>query len=387
VSSAVAAASTGRPHLTRPLRVGVRVPPVAPSPRLRRFVARCVAAGFDSLWWPDHLMALSTPALWPDDPPELTALHTYCDPFVAMAACGDLPAAVSVGTGVTDAIRRTPAALVQSALTVDWAVPGPVILGLGAGERANYVPYGMSVPSPAAAFDRAARQIRSLLDSPGPDACGAVLGLRPADPVHPPQLWLGAHGPRGLRLTGQVADGWLPTQLGPEEWAAGRSAVIAAAVEAGRDPGLLACALSMEVVVADSRAEAVALLAHPVVRATCLMLPAAAFSRYGVPHPLGPGGLTALVPTLEGDRIRRAAEAVPDELVRETVIHGDVADVVAAIGQYRGLDHVRLSDLGGTVRPGRGGLARLAAVAAGLRSSRVAPAPSAAGAAGVERSP
>ena len=173
-----------------------------------------------------------------------------------------------------------------------------------------------------------------------------------------------------------MADGWLPTQLGPEEWEAGRSVVRAAAVEAGRDPGALTCALSLEVVVADSRAEAVALLAHPVVRASCLMLPAAAFARYGVPHPLGPGGLTALVPTLQGDRIRRAADAVPDELVRETVIHGDVPDVVASLGQYRGLDHVRLSDLGSTVRPGRGGLDRLTAVAAGLRSARVASAPS-----------
>jgi phthiodiolone/phenolphthiodiolone dimycocerosates ketoreductase len=351
----------------RRLRVGLRVPPAGPSPRLRRLVARCVDAGIDSLWWPDHLMAFATPDLWSLDPPDLASLHVYGDPFVAMASCAEVLGGVTVGTCVTDAIRRSPASLVQSAMTVDWAVSGQVVLGLGAGEPANYKPYGITVESPAGVLDSAAHQIRALLDSPGPLPDGAILGLRPRDPGRPPALWLAAHGPRGLRLAGQLADGWLPTQLGPRDWAAGRAIVRAAASSAGRDPDSVQCGLSLDVVLADTRAEAIALLSHPVVRANCLLLPASVFARYGVRHPLGGAGQTELVPTVHGERMRRAVDAIPDQLVRDIVVHGDVDDVVTAISSYPELDHVRLSDLGGAARPGRGGLARLTAVAAALR--------------------
>jgi phthiodiolone/phenolphthiodiolone dimycocerosates ketoreductase len=317
-------------------------------------------------------MAFATPALWSLDPPDLASLHVYCDPFVAMASCADLLGEVAVGTCVTDAIRRSPASLVQSAMTVDWAVSGQVVLGLGAGERANYEPYGIKVESPARILDNAAHQIRALLDSPGPLPDGAILGLRPRNPGRPPALWLAAHGPRGLRLTGQVADGWLPTQLGPQDWSAGRAIVRAAASSAGRDPDRLQYGLALDVVLADTRAEAIALLSHPAVRANCLMLPASTFARYGVRHPLGAAAMTELVPTMHGERMRRAVDAVPAALVRDVIVHGDVDDVVTAIGRYPDLDHVRLSDLGGAARPGRGGLARLTAVAAALRRPQAA---------------
>ncbi|MBV9048544.1 MAG: LLM class flavin-dependent oxidoreductase [Solirubrobacterales bacterium] len=37
-----------------------------------------------------------------------------------------------------------------------------------------------------------------------------VQGFNPGPrPVHPIGIWLGAHGPRMMRLTGRAADGWL----------------------------------------------------------------------------------------------------------------------------------------------------------------------------------
>ena len=171
------------------------------------------------------------------------------------------------------------------------------------------------------------------------------------------------------------------TQLSPQDWAAGRAMVRAAASAAGRDPGRLQYGLSLDIVLADTRAEAIALLSHTLVRVNCLMLPASVFARYGVQHPLGGTAMTELVPTVpdeleetlraglavDGERMRRAVDAIPDALVRDVIVHGDVDDIVTAIGQYPDLDHVRLSDLGGAIRPGRGGLARLTAVAAALR--------------------
>jgi alkanesulfonate monooxygenase SsuD/methylene tetrahydromethanopterin reductase-like flavin-dependent oxidoreductase (luciferase family) len=57
-------------------------------------------------------------------------------------------------------------------------------------------------------------------------------------PAHRIEIWLGALGPRMLRLTGSRADGWLPS-VGPvpvAELADKHSIIDDAAREAGRDP-------------------------------------------------------------------------------------------------------------------------------------------------------
>jgi alkanesulfonate monooxygenase SsuD/methylene tetrahydromethanopterin reductase-like flavin-dependent oxidoreductase (luciferase family) len=57
-------------------------------------------------------------------------------------------------------------------------------------------------------------------------------------PAHRIGIWLGAIGPRMLRLTGRVADGWVPssTYMPPDQLAARHAQIDEAAVEAGRDP-------------------------------------------------------------------------------------------------------------------------------------------------------
>lgn len=346
----------------------MRVPPAPPSARLQRLVERFVAGGVDSLWWADHLMSFASPELWEDaeGAPSEQALHTYVDPFVAMTWCASFIGSTTVGTCVTDAVRRMPASLAQTALSVDHAVAGQVVLGLGAGEVANYRPYGWDVPSPAGRFEDATRQIRAYLDGPGPDKDGAIVALRPPEGSAGPQLWLAAHGPRGFRLVGECADGWLPTGLDAETWGAGRDAISDAAIAYGRSPGDITMAASLDVVVQDTRQEAVDLLQHPAVRHVCLLSPPATFRRYGVEHPLGASAISSLIATTDGHRLLAAARAIPDRMVEEQVIHGTVDDVVAQIKRYEGLQHVRLSDLSGAVSPG-GGADRLLAVMEGLR--------------------
>ena len=68
-----------------------------------------------------------------------------------------------------------------------------------------------------------------------------VNGAHPGPlPVHPVGIWLGAYGPRMLRLTGRLADGWLPSlggnYLQPEDAAKAHAAIDEAARKAGRDP-------------------------------------------------------------------------------------------------------------------------------------------------------
>jgi phthiodiolone/phenolphthiodiolone dimycocerosates ketoreductase len=327
---------------------------------MRKLVSRFAAGGVDSFWWPDHLMAFASPSLWQGEERvrDLLDLHAYADPFVCMAACAAEAGDADMGLCVTDSVRRMPATILQSALSVDHLVTGRVLVGIGAGEVANFRPYGWDVASPARRLLDAATSIRSLMDDPGPDRQGAVMGLRPSAGAGP-ELWLASHGPRGLALTGRVADGWIPSNLTPERWRRGREAVLASAEAAGRATDAVEMGLALDVIVQEQHEQAHALLRHPAVRVLCLLLPDEVFARYGTAHPLGDREKHSLIPTLSGDRLLRAAMALDDRLVHDHIVHGSPNEVAASIAAYAGLEHVRLSDLSSSGGARGGGVDQL----------------------------
>ncbi|MFC7622518.1 LLM class flavin-dependent oxidoreductase [Microlunatus sp. GCM10028923] len=146
---------------------------------------------------------------------------------------------------------RPPALLARMIGSLDRISGGRAELALGAGGyRSAVVAEGGPDRTPAesvAALAEAMIMIRALL---GEGAArirwdGEHYRLPSAEPgprpVHPIELWVGALGPRMLRLIGRYGDGWLPssTRVPPTELA-GRQAIIdAAAVEHGRDPAAI----------------------------------------------------------------------------------------------------------------------------------------------------
>lgn len=326
------------------IQVGSRVPIVPPFDAIRATVAAEVAAGAGSVWWPDHLLSFNSPDFWPERSLSVPDVHTYLDPFVCMAACADVAGDALLGVAVTDGVRRMPATLAQTALSIDHIAPGRVVLGLGAGEPANYVPFGWNVESAADRFAEAATAIRTHFDDAGPDESGAVMGLRASPSAGGPQLWLAAHGPRGLALTGAVADGWLPYHLDVDEWHAARGVVRSAAGDAGRPAGAVTLGLSVNAVIADDVETARATLDHPVVRALALLFPERWYRRLDLEHPLGASGLHSLIATRMGAKLRTAIEKVPFEILERFVPHGTPADIAGHLRRHEGLEHVRLAD-------------------------------------------
>lgn len=328
------------------MRVGIAMSSAPPFPAMARRVGRLADRGVSSFWWPDHLVAFHSQELW--DTGGIAQIqpdpHAYGDPFTCMAVCAEPAGSGLLGVCVTDPIRRMPATLLQTVMTLDHLAPGRVVLGLGAGEYANYGPYGVSVERPFRRFEEAAAQIRRFLDDPGPDEHGAVLGLRPPDGSTGPKLWIAAHGPKGLGVAGRYGDGWIPNFLTADGWRAGRDAVAAAAADAGRDPASITYGLSAQVVIQDTHEEAERLLEHPVLKAFALLLPPERFEAVGARHPLGGGGLQHMVASRLGAEQLEAARAVPFEVVHDLMLHGTVEDVAASIRAYPGVDHVVLWD-------------------------------------------
>jgi hypothetical protein len=144
---------------------------------------------------------------------------------------------------------RQPAVLARSAASLDILSGGRIELALGAGAFWDAIE-AMGGPrrSPReaiAALDEAIEVIRAIWDT---DASGGVRvegehyrvkgAKRGPKPAHDMGIWLGAYKPRMLRLTGRVADGWLPSEpyLRPGQLTEGNATIDAAATEAGRSP-------------------------------------------------------------------------------------------------------------------------------------------------------
>lgn len=172
---------------------------------------------------------------------------------------------IRVATRVLGLPYRHPPMVAKMAETLDRLSGGRLILGLGGGYSDDeFRAFGLGVPSPRDKVDGLAEAItiiRGLWSQPGFSFDGRHYRTSGADlepkPEHRIPVWLGTFGDRALAVTGRLADGWIPSlgYASAEQLAVMRQRVLAAAGEAGRDPGEITCALNLEVQV-DEHAQA-----------------------------------------------------------------------------------------------------------------------------------
>ena len=186
---------------------------------------------YHSIWLPDHMVSFWPDSIWTPEFTDLATVspspHRHLDAMAVAAAAAVLTTNVPLVTSVVDTVRRHPAMLAQSALTIDHLAKGRFILGLGSGETENTVPYGFDFDKPVSRFEEALKVIRLLWDSEGPvDFDGQFYRLHHArldtEPYEgkPPRIWIGGRGPRMLDIAGRYADGWWPTGAWtPEDYA------------------------------------------------------------------------------------------------------------------------------------------------------------------------
>lgn len=174
----------------------------------------------------------------------------FLDTWTLLSALAAQTKRIRLVPDVINLPLRPPAVLARAVASLDVLSGGRVELGLGAGAFADAVA-GMGGParSPAESIDALAEAIHVIraLWAPGPPVqfAGKHYQLRGAQPgpfpPHPVGIWLGAYKPRMLRLTGELADGWIPSSpYAPPEQLPEMSRVIdAAARAAGRDPAAI----------------------------------------------------------------------------------------------------------------------------------------------------
>jgi phthiodiolone/phenolphthiodiolone dimycocerosates ketoreductase len=319
-------------------------------------------AGYDSAWWLDHLMGWVADSIWTPDIVEIAAFqenpHVFFETLCTLAVAAWNTSRIFLGPSVTETFRRNPAMLAQAFLTLDHISRGRVILGLGAGEGENVIPYGIRWESPVSRLEESIRIIKLLWESDGKvDFDGkfwrlkdAVLGLKPYKEGRYPPIWIGAHGPKMLELTGKLGDGWLPATLDINFYKEALKKIRKTARKAGRDADEVTPALWAYTVLDDDPNECLRMLDTPLAKNYMLTLPNEIFLRYGIPHPLGSNfyGLLDYIPArYDREAMLDALSKVPTKLCEDHYLHGSPDEVISKIEKFQraGMKHLVLCNM------------------------------------------
>jgi alkanesulfonate monooxygenase SsuD/methylene tetrahydromethanopterin reductase-like flavin-dependent oxidoreductase (luciferase family) len=173
----------------------------------------------------------------------------YFDTWTFLAYVAARTNSIRLLTDVVNLPLRVPTVLAKSAASLDVLSGGRVEIGIGAGGFWDAVE-AMGGPrrTPKESVDALEEAIAIIRDFWGTVPVirrdgehYRVHGAKPGPPpAHDIGLWIGAYGPRMVRLTGRLGNGWLPSLGGhflqPDDVLPLQRKVDEAARAAGRDP-------------------------------------------------------------------------------------------------------------------------------------------------------
>ncbi len=189
------------------------------------------------------------------------------DAFVTLGAIAANTSRIRLGTAVVNVYSRSPALLGMAAATLDEISGGRAVLGLGVSGRAVIEGWhGTTMDQPLARLREVTEAVRVVVRRDRRGMKGHVVTIAPAFRLsfHPPReripIWHASLTPAGLRLCGEIAEGWLPYLASVGSLAADLAIVAKSLGAAGRDRADLTVAPIVPALVADDPDEAARLL-------------------------------------------------------------------------------------------------------------------------------
>jgi phthiodiolone/phenolphthiodiolone dimycocerosates ketoreductase len=343
------------------------------SPRLVGEIARELESSgvVDFFQTYDQLTNLLPNALWTPEVTPLSELSADNDSFadgLLLAAFGMAATEGRLGVSwTTDAVRRGPAELAQSMLTLANAASSTVLM-LGAGELKQCRPYGYKRAEGLARLEDHLRLLPQLFEATGPiDFEGNHWNYKRASIgcIHPnrPKVWAMGGGPRLIDMATRYADGISASSpcaiSSPEALAQIVAEVKQKVEEAGRDPDAFDFSLWIPTFLHDDPAIIDEALNNKLVK-----MWAAVFGRFhhdswadeGI-APIMPSGFHYALKAIPTQWSREECEDIVSKVTRpmteKSVFAGSPPDVAKAINEYveAGATHVAIWDFGPIVRP------------------------------------
>lgn len=315
--------------------------PATPVNKLLKIAKVNEEAGFDSLWFPDHVLFI---------PPGIVP-----EAWSMLAATAVLTSRAFLGTCVSDPHRYNPAVLAQKVATVDQLSGGRTILGLGAGEAMNLEPFGIDWKKPASKLVEFVSVIRKLWAGEISNYDGkfwkfrnAFLQITPVRGRIP--IYFGANSQQTLRLTGELADGWLSIPLPPKLYRQRLMLVKEGAEKAGRSLNEIDTGIYLYTAVAENAEEAykqIESIKAQIIPTPDLLMEAG----YNVQIPKNLQSLSYFKALPDPEWIEKFlaySELVPREAAIDFSVVGTVNDCIEKISEYvrAGAKHILLINAG-----------------------------------------
>jgi probable F420-dependent oxidoreductase len=190
------------------------------------YLDRVEALEWDSVWFSDRIVGPG----W------------RMDPLAGMAMVAAHSERLKFGTSVLLMSMRNPVAMAKELATIDALSGGRrLILAVGVGQESpvEYQAMGVEKRERGRRLDEAMALMRRLWTEDHVTHASefvklndATIGVHPTSPNIP--VWVGGRSEPSFRRTGALGDGWLPSQVTPEEVAAGIERIRHHAAEAGR---------------------------------------------------------------------------------------------------------------------------------------------------------
>jgi len=324
------------------VKFGVIVPiPAAPIDKLISISKSNEKVGFDSIWATDHLLSIPL-GIVPEAWSVLTAIAMVTD-------------RVMLGTCVSDPHRQHPAVLAQRIATIDHISKGRVILGIGAGEAMNIDPFGIKWDKPVSRLIEAIKIMRRLWIGERFSYKGefwklrdAFLQIKPTRPTVP--IYLAANSPRLLRLTGEIADGWIPVPMPPKLYRKRLRLVKEGAKRAGRPIDDVDTGIFIYTAIADQAEDAYKQL--DLIKPQIVFFPKLlreAGYEVKLPEEISPMFYRDVLLTTEGvERYKKYGELISMEAAIDFSIAGTPEDCINKIDEFikAGVKHFLLVNMG-----------------------------------------
>ena len=216
---------------------------VVPWPELQEMARLAEDVGVDTLFVPDHLLFRNAGHVVV---PEGETRGNW-EAFTLLSALAVSTTRVTLGPFVACTSFRNPALLAKMADSLQHVSGGRLLLGLGAGwHEPEYDAYGYQFDHLASRFGEALGIILPLLKGEHVTAKGTYYEVDDCV-LHPhgsstgtPPIWIGAKGPRMLRLVARHADAYNTVMHAtPETLAEPFAKLEQACREVGRDPATI----------------------------------------------------------------------------------------------------------------------------------------------------
>jgi F420-dependent oxidoreductase-like protein len=209
------------------LRVGISAAPITPAGI--DFVCQAEKLGAESVWIPEFWAA---------------------DALTPLAYLAGKTSSIRLGSGIVQLGARTPAMLAMSSLSLQALSGGRFVLGIGvSGPQVMEGWHGIPFDKPLQRTRETIEIVRMVTAGQRLDYQGQIYQLplsggegRPIRsqlrPAHIP-VYVASLGPANLRLTGELADGWIGNSFLPETADVFLEPIRQGALGAGRDPAEL----------------------------------------------------------------------------------------------------------------------------------------------------